>query len=135
MTTHKCYKVYPTLGSDVPGWQHSEDPCVCSCAGCLEFTRMKTLPEISEEEISEVQHLLDNTIPGPWKWMQFPGFGAENFIVCFPTATEKKVVACVKNAGSYDGIRFMAWCRDGVPRLLAKIESLNAELHSLKGTK
>lgn len=72
---------------------------------------------------------LDGTSRGPWKAEQLAGFGGMRFITGPET---HKIVAILENPGSIDGDLFIAWCRDGVPRLLMLIEELQLEVETLR---
>ena len=122
---HKCYK------SPTDNWEHFRElPCECPCNPCKELKRTYELPAITQEEIDWVYDCLGGAVPGPWKYTQLQGFGPNNFIV----SNEKySIVAELKNPGNMYAGEFMAWCRDGVPRLLKEIQRLRKELEKKQG--
>lgn len=127
---HKCYKHPAIYGSPDPGWSHDEEPCKCSCEPCLEFKRMQELPDITSDELDKIQEMLADTTGGPWYPAQLNGFGADRFILTgssLGNAKSFKVVAELKNPGSFLGDEFIAWCRDGVPRLIKRIKQLEKD--------
>jgi len=130
---HKCHKHPPFWGEKEPGWSHDRYPCQCDCEPCQEFNRLDALPEIENAELNMIENWLDNVTPGPWKETQCPGFGGMNFLMTLSDNSQArwvKVVAILENAGGDTG-QFMAWCRDGVPRLIRKIRDLEEEVDEL----
>jgi hypothetical protein len=131
---HKCLKHPALYGSPSPGWSHDEDPCTCECTYCLEFKREHNLATIEDVEIEQLTKVIEGLTPGPWEDTQIKGFGAMNFIVTMSDQSQTqwhRVVAILENA-NFDTGRFIAWCRDGVPRLLRLVESLKQENEELK---
>jgi hypothetical protein len=130
---HKCLLHPAIYGSPDPGWSHDEDPCTCSCTDCLEFKRIRALPSPTVEEIEKVLKWLENATPGPWEDTQIQGFGANQFIVTLSSQKRAQwfqVVATLENA-NFDTASFIAWCRDGVPRLIKRIKELEDEVTRL----
>src|SRR5271165_3860502 len=123
------------LQSSSTNWEH-DDPCSCECPYCTELNRLRGLPEITQEEMDWLwKACCVDATAGPWSAVQMNGFGAMRFIVTeskLGNAYWHKVVAIVENAGSFEGDRFVAWCRDGVPRLLQYIEKLEEEKERLE---
>lgn len=112
-------------GPDID-YQHANG-CECTCSLCAEARRILALPSISDAEISQAWKWLSNgsITPGPWATTQLKEFGAETFLF---SASKNIVVASFKLVGSFGGQDFVAWCRDGVPKLLLEIERLKREL-------
>jgi hypothetical protein len=132
---HLCHKHPAIFGSPDPGWSHNEDPCQCSCDPCREYKRCVALPDITDEEITSVREMLEGATPGPWQAAQLKGFGAERFIVSTNESSNvawHSIVAELKNPGSFKGDEFIAWCRDGVPRLLKLIEAQQDKILDLQ---
>ena len=132
---HKCQKNPPFTG-DTPGsgWSHEEYPCQCDCYYCLDFKRQEALPELNEEELTKIEKWAENSTPGPWEAGQLQGFGAMNFLMTLsdePQPQWMQVVALLENAGGDTG-PFIAWCRDGVPRLIRQIRYLEEDKADLK---
>jgi hypothetical protein len=131
---HKCLKHPALYGAPSPGWSHDGDPCTCECMYCLEYQREQALAPIEDVEIEQLSKVIEGLTPGPWEDTQIKGFGAMNFIVSMSSQSQTqwhRVVAVLENA-NFDTGRFMAWCRDGVPRLLQKIKDLQQENKELK---
>lgn len=132
---HTCYKHPAIYGSSDPGWSHDQDPCTCNCDKCLEYQRIQSLPEITTEELFQVEEMAGGATPGPWITGQFREFGSARFIMTQSlqvTANWYPVVAELKNVGNFHADEFVAWCRDGVPRLIKKIRELEAEVERLR---
>jgi hypothetical protein len=125
---HKCLK------SSSTNWEHDTDPCVCECRYCIERSRLRALPELESEELEKLWEVCAcDAAPGPWTANQLDGMGAMNFILSHnPTNAWYAVVAKLENAGNIDGANFIAWCHDGVPRLLKTIERLQQENEELQ---
>lgn len=128
---HNCLKNPPMWGDETrTKWEHDE-PCSCECTYCLEFHRLRALPDVTEEEIEALWRMCTReATPGPWKATALTGFGGERFIVSESRDSQAQwypVVAHLGNSGSFTGDEFIAWCRDGVPRLLKTIERLKQE--------
>lgn len=131
---HKCLKAIPVFGSNSAGWIHDEEPCTCECMYCDEYRRTQSLVPIKEVELEQLERLMESITPGPWEDTQIKGFGAMNFLITMSEQSQPKwhrVVAILENA-SFDTGRFMAWCRDGVPRLIRMIRTLQKENAELK---
>jgi len=131
---HKCSRHPPIFGSPDPGWSHDDDPCTCECEDCQEFHRLQSLVDIKDVELEQLEKILEGVTPGPWEDTQIKGFGAMNFVVTMSEQSQPRwhrVVAILENAG-FDTGRFIAWCHDGVPRLLRMIKSLKKENEDLK---
>lgn len=126
---HKCYRKYKG-----PGTGHcSDNPCNCDCHPCLEFKRIQALPDLTDEDLKNVYNWCEETSSGPWESTQLRGFGANNFIVSLNQKQEWNfIVAQLHSPGSFDGMKFIAWCKDGVPRLLRMIDQLQQEIKELK---
>lgn len=126
---HKCLR---TQGHN--DWTHKDDPCECECTYCSELTRLRNLKEVDQNEINQIwEDCVANWSQGPWKATQIRGFGHNNYIVTdSPKEAWFHIVAQVENVGSFDGMKRLAWCHDGVPRLLLTIEKLQEENKKLK---
>lgn len=107
--------------------------CCIDCKLRVEIDRLTSLPEISKEETEKVWDLILESSGGPWAATQLAGFGAKRFIISLD-AKEKwyNIVASLENSGSFKADDFIAWCRDGVPRLLNKIEKLENRIKELE---
>lgn len=123
------------LNSSKTNWEH-EDPCSCECTYCLELGRLRDLPEVSQEEMDWLWKVCyQEATAGPWVSAQMKGFGAMRFVLSeskLGNAEWHKVIAILENPGSFDADHFIAWCRDGVPRLLKHIEKLEEEKERLE---
>jgi len=132
---HHCLRHPAIYGSSDPGWWHDEEPCKCSCDPCQDYKRINLLPDVTLEELDQVSQWLETATPGPWQDTQIPGWGPEKFILTLSQQSQPQwyqVVAHLGNASFVTG-SFIAWCRDGVPRLLRKIRQLEDELKKYEG--
>lgn len=131
MSMHSCLR---TGGFGEETWLHSDDTCECNCKYCAEWRRIRALPPIDLNDIRTLWRVWATELtPGPWKATQLQGFGANNYIVTDnPEAEWYQVVAQLENAGSHEGTKYLASCRDGVPRLLTTIENLSKENDELR---
>ena len=110
--------------------------CICDCRSCSETRRMDNLPALKDDEIEALEKMLDASTPGPWNCVQLDGFGNKYFIKSTSKFLLKgwyEVVAQAENAGGFGGVNFIAWCRDGVPRMIKKIRELKEENDYLRG--
>lgn len=126
---HSCY------GPKNKSWQCVGE-CECDCSSCAEHRRMEELPALKDNEIEEVERMLVASYPGPWFCLQLDSFGNKLFIKTLSKLVQKnwyEVVAQVENAGGFGGGVFIAWCRDGVPRMLKRIRELKEENDYLRG--
>jgi|SRR5581483_2590078 len=135
---HPCLKCAPIWGDETKTkWEHDDDPCSCECKYCLEYNRLRSLPEVSDEEMEKLwQDCVSGWTPGPWRATQFKNFGPNNYIVSTHKEAEQfMVVAELENVGNDSGMDLLAWCHDGIPRLLKTIEALQKELQRCGSTK
>ena|SRR5271165_4845174 len=128
---HKCLRPKPNIGHQCP-----IDECSCDCDWCIDRRRVLDLPECTDEELVEVNGWLDETTEGPWEATHgINGFGSMRFITSKSNSEQPswfRVVAIVENTGGILGDKFIAWCRDGVPRLLKTIVKLKQENEYLR---
>lgn len=128
---HQCLE--PKQGMN---WQCSEEDCQCSCEKCQDYMRVLALPELTDKELDELPEMIDGATPGPWRDASYKGMGPMRFIVSESKMNQPewfKIVAILENPGSFLGDKFIAWCRDGVPRLLKTIVKLKQENAYLRG--
>lgn len=133
---HGCLNCPPIWGDETrTKWEHDE-PCSCECRYCSEFHRLRALPDVTPEEMTELWEMCTHeATPGPWKAVQLAGHGAERFIVTESQDSQAqwyRIVAHLGNAGSFKGDEFIAWCREGVPRLLLTIENLQKRIEEME---
>jgi hypothetical protein len=86
---------------------------------------MRALEVLTHDQMEAVWWMMmEMGVTGPWKAAQLDGFGADRFIIN-ENAPHFKIVAELKSGiGSFAGDQFVAWCRDGVPRLLLTLEQV-----------
>jgi hypothetical protein len=126
---HRCFAYKEDFG-----WHCSEDPCQCKCRPCIEYRRIQSLPEVTDEEMTKLQEMLQDATPGPWRSTHIEGFGPQMFIVTDSDDSQARwynVVATMNNVNHIGG-ELLAWSRDGMPRLIRRIEALKNEIKELR---
>lgn len=120
---HKCYNLYTGPTEE---YSHEDKSCSCTCAICLETTRLRSLPEVNAEEREKIWNQCTSDVKaGSWQTTYLSEFGGESYI--FTTGDKPRAVARLIDVGNFSGMDFVAWCRDGVPRLLKTIERLEKD--------
>lgn len=127
---HNCIKLYARVDKS----KAHDEPCDCDCKNCLEFKRCRSLPLVSNVERQALwSGFIEEMTAGPWTTGQLHGFGARRFLISENVSAKwHAVIADLENVGSFDSDKWLAWCHDGVPRLLLTIEQLEKEIVELK---
>lgn len=127
MREHHCLTLYISN----TGQETHLSPCECNCSSCKEYRRVEALPDLTDKELEAIWMMIKDCTPGPWKAKQLQGWGVERFIIS-ESNNWFRVIAHLQNAGSFNGDTYVAWARDGVPRLIKLVDKLQAEIDELR---
>lgn len=94
-----------------------------------ETAALEAGPFVEDRDLDEMEELTQSATPGPWRAVQLDGFGADWFLVTDAPKQWIKIVAILKSGNIYH-CRWMALVREFVPRAIAEIRRLRAELAS-----
>lgn len=99
---------------------------------------------MTPEELQAIRELVNKATPGPWRHDDRSGCTAVRTDETNGLNRDHEDVICFSNKGAkFDGMKwtmdeqtrldfaFIAWCREGVPRLLDEIERLRGALAEL----
>jgi hypothetical protein len=83
---------------------------------------------MTREELQAIRELVNKATPGPWKvdWNRYMGWNGP--------VEERVIVGVAQDVYEESDAEFIAWCREGVPKLLDEVERLRDALSELADT-